>query len=545
MRMSRLTLWVVLAALAAPAGAAAATDQRLLDAVKQGDAKTVRALLAGHADPNVSEPDGTTPLHVAAQRDDVAIADLLVRAGANVKAATRYHVTPLSLACTNGSAAMIDRLLEAGADPNGLSREGETALMTAALTGKVDAVKRLLVRGADPNAVEPFKGQTALMWAASEGNTDAARLLVEAGGAVKATSRSGFTPLLFAVRNGHLDTAAALLAAGANVNDVAPDGTSALGMAVVNAYYELAAMLLDKGADPNAADPRGSALHALAWMRRPGSNPSAGAGGVPIAPPIPTGRLDSLELAKQLLAHGANPNARIAWKEQKYSRDAGVVKLPPDIPIGRKYISYVGATPFYVAAQNGDVALMQVLADGGADPRLPTVQNITPLMAAAGIGYWDGESPGPYAGTPEAERLEAVKLAIALGNDVNAHADFGDFPIEGDGTYLLLYYPANIDRLPPNALGDVRWSGSTALHGAVVSGQPSIVKYLIDHGAQVGATNRLGWTPLMVAQGVFVSNTKKEFAPAAEILRKAMADRGQTVPEAKPAATAAPGAAAK
>jgi hypothetical protein len=146
-------------------------------------------------------------------------------------------------------------------------------------------------------------------------------------------------------------------------------------------------------------------------------------------------------------------------------------------------------------------------------------------MAAAGIGYWDGESPGPYAGCPEAERLEAVKLAIALGNDVNAHADFGDFPIEGDGTYLLLYYPANIDRLPDNALGDVRWSGSTALHGAVVSGQPSIVQYLVDHGAQVDARNRLGWTPLMVAEGVFVSNTKKEFAPAAAILRKAMSER--------------------
>jgi ankyrin repeat protein len=261
-------------------------------------------------------------------------------------------------------------------------------------------------------------------------------------------------------------------------------------------------------------------------MRRPGSSPSAGAGGPPVGPPVQQGKVDSLELAKALLARGANPNVRIAWKEIKYNRDFGQVKLPPDIPIGRKYISYVGATPFYIAAQSGDAAYMRVLASGGADPKMPTVQNITPLMAAAGIGYWDGESPGPYAGCPESERLDAVKVAIELGNDINAHADFGDYPMEGDGQYLLLNYPLNINNMPPNALGDVRWSGATALHGAVVSGQINIVKYLIDHGAQVDAKNRLGWTPLMLANGVFVSNTKKEFPEIAVLLKKAMAARG-------------------
>ncbi len=237
-------------------------------------------------------------------------------------------------------------------------------------------------------------------------------------------------------------------------------------------------------------------------------------------PPVQQGKVDSLEFAQALLAHGANPNARVAWREIKYNRDFGQVRLPLDIPIGRKYISYVGATPFYVAAQSGDAAYMRVLAAAGADPRMPTVQNITPLMAAAGIGYWDGESPGPYAGCPEAERLEAVKLAIELGNDINAHADFGEFPIDGDGQYLLLNYPLNINNLPPNALGDVRWSGATALHGAVVSGQISIVQYLIDRGAQVDAKNRLGWTPLMLAKGVFVSNTKKEFPEIAVLLTR-------------------------
>ena len=118
---------------------------------------------------------------------------------------------------------------------------------------------------------------------------------------------------------------------------------------------------------------------------------------------------------------------------------------PPDIVVGRNYLSYVGATPFYLAARNGDVELMRLLAANGADPLIPTVQNVTPLMAASGLGSWEGESPGPLSGTTEAERLEAVKLAYELGGDVNAVTDFGDTPIVGDGVELLRRYPDNLE----------------------------------------------------------------------------------------------------
>jgi ankyrin repeat protein len=91
--------------------------------------------------------------------------------------------------------------------------------------------------------------------------------------------------------------------------------------------------------------------------------------------------------------------------------------------------------------------------------------------------------------------------------------------MEGDPQYTLLYYPLNMDQLD-KVMGDPRWSGSTPLHSAVVSGQPSIVQYLVDHGAKVDAKTKLGWTPLMMAEGVFFANAKKEFPGAAEILRK-------------------------
>ena len=506
---------------------AAPADLRLIDAVKRSDTKSVRALLTQHVPVNTTEADGSTALHWAAQRDNPEIANLLLAAGADAKASTRFHITPLFFACKNGDATLVDSLLRAGADPNSIFEEGQTALMTAALTGKPDAVKLLLVRGAKVDAKEPYRGQTALMWAASEGNTAAAALLIEFGAEVKAKSTSGFTPLLFAVRNAHQDTAQLLLQHSANVNDVAPDGTSALNMAIVNEYFELASVLLDHGADPNLPDPRGSPLHTVAWLRKPGSNGAAAVGRTASGPPIPVGNMSALELATALLKHGANPNVRISWKEKPFDKEGGTVRNPPNIDLGRHLLSYVGATAFYVAAQNGDAVYMRLLADHGADPNTPTAYGVTPLMAAAGLGTWQGETPGPFTGVTEPERLEAVKLALDLGNDINAHADFGNYPMTGGPDYTLLYYPLNMDDLLELGVGDPRWNGCTALHGAVVSGQSSIVQFLIDRGAQPDAKNKLGWTPLMLAQGAFYANAKKEFPEAEAILKKALASRGQ------------------
>ena len=519
--------FVPIIVLVLSATVASGADLRLIDAVKKSDAKMVQSLIAQRADVKATEADGSTALHWAVQRNSVDVVELLLAAGANAKAANRYNVTPLSLACMNGNAAIVEHLLKAGAGANDTSEDGQTALMTAALNGKVDAVSVLLAHGADVNAKEPVREQTALMWAASEGNAGAVDFLINAAADVKAKSKNGFTPLLFAVRNGHVEAVKALLNHGANVNDAAPDGTNALNMAVVNAYFELAAILLDYGADPNAPDPRGSALHTLAWLRKPGTDGAAGVGNTPHGPPPPTGTVTPLELAKKLLEKGANPNVRINWEEKKFDKEGGTMKNPPLIQLGRHYLTYVGATPFYVAAHNGDVQYMRLLAAHGADPKMPNVLGITPLIAASGLDYWEGEAPGPFSGCSEAERLEAVKLALELGNDINAHADFGDYPMEGEPSYLLLYYPLNMEQLAGKVLGDPRWSGSTPLHAAVVSGQPSIVKFLIERGAKVDAKTKIGWTPLDMAGGIFFANAKKEFPAAAEILKRAMAGSSQ------------------
>lgn len=519
---------IALALLSIVRPAVAAESPALVAAVKRHDRAAVNALLDRGADVNAPAGDGATALHFAAEADDLDLIDLLLEAGANVNATNRFNVTPLELAAVNGDRAAIERLLAAGANVNATSREGQTPLMTAARTGRLDAVQALIEHGATVEAAEQWRGQNALMWAAGEGHTDVVAALIDAGADVNATSKSGFTPLLFAVRNAHIDTLRYLLDHGANANDLAPDGTSALNVAIVNAFYEAASVLLDYEADPNLSDARASPLHTIAWLRKPGSTGDAGIGELPPAAPRPTGNVTSLELVTKLLSHGANPNVRVDWPEMRFDTIGGTARNPPGLVLGRHLLTYNGATAFYVAAKNGDAELMRALAAGGADPTIPNRFGITPLMVAAGLDTWEGETPGPFTGVSEAERLQAVKTAVELGDDVNAVAHFGDYEMTGTPAYTLLYYPHNIAELLDLGTGDPRWSGSTALHGAILSNQPSIVQYLVDHGAKLDAKTDLGWTPLMMARGVFLANTGREFPAEEAILVKALEARGMS-----------------
>lgn len=435
---------IVLAAVAV-AGAASAP---LIEAAKAGDADAVERLLADGVSVGATEIDGTTALHWAAHHDRPQIAGLLLDAGAAVNATNRYGVTPLALAAVSGGAAMITRLLEAGADPNLPNPEGETPLMTAARTGDAGSIAALLAHGAEVDAVEAWRGQTALMWATAQNQPAAVEALLAAGADPNARSGRGFTPLLFAAREGHVAVLEALVRAGADVDDTLPsNGMSALVLAVYNAQYDFAEALLDLGADPDAAGNGWSALHQVVWTRRPnlGRNPPF---------PAPLGDLDAFGLVRALAAAGANLDARQTGEP----RDGN-----------RNMLNRIGSTPFLQAAKVADVEMMQLLVDLGADPAITTGEGVTPLMAAAGVGIWKiGENPGTND-----EALAAVKLAWALGNDVNAADTNGD----------------------------------TALHGAIHRGAGGIVRFLVEKGADIDAVNGKGWSPLSVAEGVFYPNT--------------------------------------
>ena len=454
-RVRRSVLALLVAHLAAvPAAGAGQDGGRLIEAVRAEDAETVRALLDGGADVRAAQPDGATALHWASYLGALGLADLLVEAGAGVDAANDYGVTPLALACENGAGAMVRRLLEAGADPNAARATGETSLMTCARTGHLGAVEALLARGADPNAAESWRRQTALMWAAGEGHTPVASALVAHGAGVTARSAAGFTPLLIAAREDRPALARILLDAGADVNAEAPDGLTPLLVATLRGHTALAVSLLERGADPNAGRAGYTALH---WAAGSWHTELTGS-----LRGIATERDDEwrslnglrtgrLALVEALLAHGAAPDARLAAH-------------PPQFGFAsqRFRVSLVGATPFLLAAMDGNLAAMRALAAAGADLRLATEQGTTPLMAASGLGRVPAETR-----VTERQSLEAVRFLLRHGADLNA------------------------------ANGD----GRTALHGAAHVRSDALVQLLVDHGAEVRSGDRRGITPLMIAEG--------------------------------------------
>jgi ankyrin repeat protein len=422
----------------------------------RGDRNAVRAALARKADVNVARVDGTTALHWGVELDDLDTVDLLLEAGARVSARTREGVTPLQLAATSGNGRMLERLLKAGAEVNApLTSAGDTALMLAARTGKSDALRVLVKAGADVNVQETWGGTTPLMWAVAERHVDAARVLIAAGADVNARSHyvaaangrgfegrtpvatrsdskpeefaSGWlTPLMFAAREGDVESARVLVAAGAEVNAVAGDGKTALALAIFNGNYDVASLLVDHQANVNAADAQRFTPLFWAVDRR----------NMETAPNFPwMVTKDPLPLIRQMLDAGANPNALVNNTPRARMREGS-----PRI---------VFATALMRAAFAADLELVTLLLDRGADPSIVSKDGESMLSAAAGLAFIRGYHRGKSA----AERLEVVKRFVALGNDVNQPDDFGITP----------------------------------LMAAANGGDTTLIQYLIDVGADLGA----------------------------------------------------------
>ena len=502
-------------ALATGVAVGAAADLRLVEAAAGQDAAAVRALVGEGVDVNEARADGATALLWAAHWDDPDTVELLLGAGADPNAADDHGVTPLMRACENASAAVVRALLAAGADANAAQESGLTALMVASRTGSRDVVRALLASGADVNATTTETGVTALMWAVEAPHPDIVHVLLETGADVEISSSKGFTALLFAVQKGNVEVARLLLAAGADVNGAGSDATHPLPLAIVSRHADMAYFLLEQGADPNGRIHGVSALHAAAgrvstwladWYRRRGMRAASVSGG---------GRLgldpaSRVPLVRELLARGADPNARIDTS----SVVLGYLASPRRGAFEQNSVGtgdVRGATPLWVAAFSanggglfGDDSeyhfesgpgVLSALVEAGADPNAAADDGSTPLMMAAGLGYRSYQPHTPR-GRPSPAVEEAVRVLVEAGADVNARNE-ADF---------------------------------TPLHAATFRGLNEVIEYLVEQGADIDARDFRGRTAFRIAEGAKQSFQFQAFPQTAEFLRELGANARLGIP---------------
>jgi ankyrin repeat protein len=466
--MRRNIRWICAIGLIAIAGTTVALlgttgDTRVVDAAMNGDRDAVRSMIRQAVDVNAAQGDGMTALHWAALKGDAEMAQMLIYAGANLKASTRLGgYTPLFMASKTGNAGVVEELLKAGADPKAPVALGLTPLMPAAAGGNADTVRLLLQYGADPNAADTERGQTPLMFAAANNQAEAVRILAEHGARpdIASTVIAPTTP-----QRGGGGNAGAAQGQGRGGRGAAT-ALPAAGTAPAPAAAAPAGGRGGRGATGNfaAANGAGGAGNGADAVSRAGGNNKGG-----LTPLMYAARQGSIQAATALLDSGANINA----------------------------VSADRSTALLLATINAHFNLAKLLVERGADVNMASIDGATPLYGVVNT-QWARHSGYPQP-TPKYESvsyLELMKLLLDRGADPNA-------PLVKE----LWYSEYNF------ALESASAAGTTAFWKCAEVGDVDGMKLLVSRGADPNVASKSGVTPLLMASGAGVHGNDDITAP--------------------------------
>ena len=287
--------------------------------------------------PNISRPDGLTPLHAASQNGHHDTVQLLLTAGANPSIQDNNGETALGLASFNGHYNVTQLFLDNHADPNLATNDGWTPLHAASQEGHYKIVELLLQKGVDPNVTNSKNGRTALILASQNGHHDTVQLLLTAGASPNIQDDDGETALGLASFNGHYNVTQLLLDNHADPNLATNDGWTPLLASSQEGHYKIVELMLQKGVDPNVTSSKNGRTALILASQN--------------------GHDDTVQL---LLTAGTSPN------------------IPDDN----------GVTALVLASLNGHYNVTQLLLDNHADPNLATNDGWTPLHASSQEGHY-------------------------------------------------------------------------------------------------------------------------------------------------------------
>jgi uncharacterized protein len=455
---------------------AAVAASAVANAAMKDDTSAVRKLVASGANVNAPQGDGMTALHWAAERGDLAMANTLIKAHANVKAVTRIGAyTPLQVASKNGNAAVVRALIAAGSDVNAVTATGVTSLHLAAEAGSADAVLALLEKGANPNAKEPDMAQTPLVFAAEYDRADAIRVLL----------KHGADPNIHTKDVNLTEEAALEQAAAKKRNDV-------LISYMPQARRDSVAAAMKEAAAKAAANP------ALAAGGRGG----AGRGGPatmqavgPFTPEQIRAAVDSGRAMLNVAAAAKGPvtevvdsiNGGVVGYAASVGGIGGMTALHHAVRQGNlravdalldggANINDVSlndhTTPLLLATINGQFDVAMRLVARGADPNIESNAGATPLYATINQ-MWAPRSRYPQPEAIQNQKTGYLELMTAL---LKAHAD----PNVRIKTHLWYFAFNNCGN--PNC-GLENLEGTTAFWRAAYATDVDAMKLLISYGA--------------------------------------------------------------
>ncbi|XP_060659210.1 ankyrin-2 isoform X18 [Drosophila nasuta] len=460
-------------------------------AAKKDDVKAATLLLDNDHNPDVTSKSGFTPLHIASHYGNQNIANLLIQKGADVNYSAKHNISPLHVAAKWGKTNMVSLLLEKGGNIEAKTRDGLTPLHCAARSGHEQVVDMLLERGA-PISAKTKNGLAPLHMAAQGEHVDAARILLYHRAPVDEVTVDYLTALHVAAHCGHVRVAKLLLDRNADANARALNGFTPLHIACKKNRLKVVELLLRHGASISATTESGlTPLHVAAFM---------GCMNIVIyllqhdaSPDVPTvrgetplhlaARANQTDIIRILLRNGAQVDAR-AREQQTPLHIASRLGNVDIVMLLLQHGAQVDATTkdmytaLHIAAKEGQDEVAAVLIENGAALDAATKKGFTPLHLTAKYGH-----------------IKVAQLLLQKEADVDAQGKNGVTPLHVACHYnnqqvalLLLEKGAS-----PHATAK---NGHTPLHIAARKNQMDIATTLLEYGAQANAESKAGFTPL-------------------------------------------------